>query len=93
MDNLTVLGMPLNWEEPPNYTVSPISAIVAMKGIDDDGDEVYAVMVTDGMNSVEAGGLAAYANLYCTEMMKGQIYGAASDKSQDKQVTGEESSS
>lgn len=83
MDNLTVLGMPLNWEEPPGYTVSPLSALVVMKGIDDDGDEVYAVMVTDGMSSVEAGGLATYAGVYCGEMMKGQIY-AAADKPQDK---------
>jgi len=79
--DLTVLGLPLQWEEPPNYTVSPISALVIMKGIDDDGDEVYAVMVTEGMTSVEAGGLANYADVYCGEMMKGQIY-ASADKSQ-----------
>lgn len=82
--DLTVLGLPLNWEEPEGYTVSPLSAIVVMKGIDDEGDEVYAVMVTEGMTPVEAGGLVKYASVYTGEMMKGQIYNAAANKSQSQ---------
>jgi hypothetical protein len=63
----TALGMPLvGLPESGNYTVHPLSAIVVMKGMDSDGDEVYAVLMTENMSPLEGVALARYADIYAT---------------------------
>lgn len=63
----TALGMPLvGLPETGDYTVHPLSALVIMKGMDSDGDEVYAVLMTDNMSPLEGVALAKYADIYAT---------------------------
>jgi hypothetical protein len=68
----TILGLPIAGELPSddNYTISPYSAIAVMKGIDSDGDEVYAVVMTENMSPVEGAGFARYLSLYADEMVR-----------------------
>jgi hypothetical protein len=37
-----------------------------MKGMDSDGDEVYAVLMTENMSPLEGVALARYADIYAT---------------------------
>ena len=63
----TALGMPLvGLPESGDYTIHPLSAIVVMKGMDSDGDEVYAVLMTENMSPLEGVALARYADIYAT---------------------------
>lgn len=71
----TILGLPLlaNLPTSGDYTVSPISAIAVVKGIDSDGDEVYAVVMTEGMTPVESAGLVQFASTYADEVLRGLV--------------------
>lgn len=83
----TVLGLPLVWEETDDYTISPLHALVIMKGIDSDGDEVHSVIMTENISALEGVGMARYASLYCEDELLGQIH-ASTGKSQKKQDSG-----
>lgn len=50
---LKIVGFPEN--------VSPVSAIVVIKCLDEDGDLAYYCRATDSLTVVEAIGMAAYA--------------------------------
>jgi hypothetical protein len=76
MEQPSVLGMPLNIDlgSDESYTVSPLSAMVVMKGIDSDGNEVCVVTTTEGISPVEALGYAAFASEYYAFQMRKTFY-------------------
>ena len=76
MSKYQALGMDLDWEDEEGVTISPLSCILISKGIDNDGDEVYAVMHTEGLTDVEALGMLNFGKLHCEDMVKATIYGA-----------------
>jgi hypothetical protein len=55
-----VFGMPfkINTGE---TTISPINTLTVIKGMDSDGDIVYALAMSEGMDIVDALALAQYA--------------------------------
>lgn len=55
----TVLGMSLV-NPPPSIT--PLSAVVILKALDEDGDLAYFTLATEGLLTVEAAGMMAYAD-------------------------------
>jgi hypothetical protein len=60
----TVLGMPLDVGEGDVITTAqPLSALVVVKALDEDGDIVYLTGATEGLQSVECLGMAEYAAL------------------------------
>lgn len=60
----TVLGMPID-AEPDDLirTAQPVAALVTVKVLFDDGEIGYLTRATDGLMSVEAVGMARYAQL------------------------------
>lgn len=74
----TALGLPLiGLPEQEGYTVSPLSALVVIKAIDSDGDEVYAVLMTPDMSPMEGTGLARFATLFCENGLQESIHASA----------------
>ena len=85
--NDTVLGLKLAGVPEGGSYVSPLSAFVVMKGMDNDGDTVYGVYMTEQMDFMEGAALVRYGDMYMTRIIN-DIF----DASQGQQVTGEESS-
>ena len=70
----TVLGLPLEWTDDPEVTVTPYSALVVMKGINSNGNEVFAVVNTTGLTNVEALGFLNFAKLYIEDEVRAELY-------------------
>lgn len=70
----TALGLPLDWTDEDGVTISPISAIVVAKGIDNEGNETYSVMNTKGLSNIEALGFLAFASLYVEDELRATLY-------------------
>jgi hypothetical protein len=68
MDN--VLGLPLDWKDMEGRKISPIHALVVLKGLDQDGYEVDTVMHTDGMALSNALGMARFAVLHVEDEVR-----------------------
>lgn len=79
-DAQTIMGLPISNPLPvgEDYSVSPYSAIAVIKGIDSDGDDVYAVIMTDGMTPTEGAGLLHFAVLYVDERLRETFASAGS---------------
>lgn len=61
MADVLVLGMPLDAEEnDPIRSAQPLSAVVVVKALDDDGKICYFGGATEGLMSVEALGMLRY---------------------------------
>lgn len=71
-----VFGLPLEWEAEEGYVISPIAAVVVIKAIDSDGEEIHAVVVTPGLTAVEALGMARMAVIHAEENVKQTMYSA-----------------
>lgn len=54
-----VCGLPLS--EPLPDGVTPLAAVVVVKGLDEDGDVAYYSRSTDGLMTVEAYGMLGFA--------------------------------
>jgi hypothetical protein len=64
VEKCIVLGMPLYvHDDDPIVTAQPISALVVVKALDEDGNVVYLTGATAGLLSVECLGMAEYAIL------------------------------
>lgn len=62
--DVTVLGMPLYAHENDQIrTAQPIAAVVIAKVLDEEGHVDYVTAATEGLKSVEALGMARYAQL------------------------------
>ena len=83
-DNSSVLGLPLDIDlSDGNTFITPYAAVVVLKGIDSDGDDVYIVSNTTGMTPVEATGLLKFAEVNYSERMRQSFYAAAESSSQE----------
>lgn len=59
-----ILGLPLDAAEDDQIAdITPLCALVVVKGLDEDGHVVYCTGATDGLKSVECLGMAEYAVL------------------------------
>jgi hypothetical protein len=78
MSSCEILGLPVSEGLPSDgsFTFSPYAVAAVVKGIDSDGDEGYAVLVTDGMMAMDLAGIAKYLTLYADERLKDQIRAA-----------------
>jgi hypothetical protein len=66
--------MDLNLVHGPDETViSPYSTLVVAEGMDSDGNVVFAVMTSEGLDPVKALGMANYARIYTEEILKDTI--------------------
>ena len=63
MPKSSVAGLPMRWEDGENNKIFPMAALVVLKGVDQEGDEVYLVTNSDGLQSVDALGMAHFAVL------------------------------
>ena len=63
MPDSSVAGLPMRWEDGENNQIFPMAALVVLKGVDMDGDEVYLVTNSEGLKSVDALGMAHFAVL------------------------------
>jgi hypothetical protein len=77
----TILGLPLahELETEGDYAVSPYSVVAVVRGFDSDGEEVHAVVVSEGMSAIEASGLLHFATVAMDEQLK-VISGAKPEK-------------
>lgn len=66
----TVLGMPLNLVDEKGVTISPLSALVVIKAIDNEGDIVYTLANTEGVTPVEGLGMINFGKLYLEHLVK-----------------------
>jgi hypothetical protein len=66
------LSLPLQWQMEDGQ-FHPLSALVVVKGLDEEGVEVYAIVLTEGLNPVEALGMAEYVHLHAQETVKNSI--------------------
>jgi hypothetical protein len=66
---MEIAGLPVNVVTTVD-TVSPYAAIAVIKGIDSDGDDVYAFLMTDGMTDVDAAGLVQYAKAFIDNSLR-----------------------
>jgi hypothetical protein len=64
-----VFGMPLNINT-GDHTISPINTVTIIKGMDSDGDIVYALAMSEGMDIVDALALTQYAWIDVQERVK-----------------------
>jgi hypothetical protein len=87
MENNTVLGLKLSGVPEGDSGISPLSAFVVMKGMDEDGDTVYGVYMTEMMDFMEGAALVRYGDMYITRIIN-DIF----DTSQSQQAPGEASS-
>lgn len=72
----TVMGMSLDWEDFAGNKIFPMAALVVMKGIDHEGDEVFTVTNTEGLTAVDALGMASFAVLHCEDSVRKNIAAA-----------------
>ena len=85
----TILGLPLesklpdDWSE-GGYHVSPVSALTIVKAIDSDGDEVHAVLFSEGMSFFEASALVNFGLIYTNEMLRKSFKSAKDGSSKKK---------
>ena len=71
----TVLGMPLDVGEDDLITsIQPLAAVVIVRGLDGDGDMVYATAATEGLHSLDAWAMARYAALKLETGMAGRMH-------------------
>ena len=64
MDELTVLGLPLEADEDDDIRdCTPLCAVVILKALDSNGEVRYYTSATAGLKSVEALGMVRYAGL------------------------------
>lgn len=68
------LGLPLEWQDEAGVTISPISALVIAKGMDNDGNETYSVMNSKGLSNIEALGYLAFAELFIQDELRADLY-------------------
>lgn len=80
-----VAGIPLDWRDEGGDNVFPLAALVIFKAVDKDGEEVHAIVPTEGLTEVDALGMAHYAVLYAEDQVRQTIY--------DNRPTEKESSS
>ena len=74
MSDYTALGLPLDWVDEEGVTISPISAIVIAKGMDNEGNETYSVMNSKGLSNIEALGFLAFAELFVQDEVRATLY-------------------
>ena len=74
MNDYTALGLPLDWVDEEGVTISPISAIVIAKGMDNEGNETYSVMNSKGLSNIEALGFLAFAELFVQDEVRATLY-------------------
>lgn len=75
-ENNTVMGLPTQWVDDPEQTVSPYSAITVVKGINGDGNEVFMVVNTEGLSNIEALGFLNFGLLYIQDEIRAELYQA-----------------
>lgn len=82
---MNLLGLPIaeGLEVDGDNTISPYCAIAVVKGFDSSGEEVHAVVITDGMSAIEASGLLHFATVALDEQLK-VLSGAKPKKSSKK---------
>jgi hypothetical protein len=57
-----VLGLPLDvTDDDPIHTITPLSAMVVVKGLDENGEVMYCTGATESLKSVECLGMAELA--------------------------------
>lgn len=81
-----ILGLPVEAGLPDDrdgYYVSPILAIAVVKAIDSDGDEVHAVIMSEGMTPVEGSGLLNFGKIYTDEILR-KTFSAKNQSSKKK---------
>ena len=62
-------GMPL-FLNTGDSTISPINTVTVIKGMDEDGDIVYALAMSEGMDIVDALALVHYAMIDVTSKVE-----------------------
>lgn len=70
----TVMGLPLQWVDDPDVTVTPYSAITIVKGINSNGNEVFMVVNTEGLSNIEALGFLNFGLLYIQDEIRAELY-------------------
>lgn len=76
-NNLTALGLELEWDDDQEFTISPANAMVIAEGFDSDGDTVHVVMATPGMTSVKGAGFVSFAKQWIDLKMMNEIVRAS----------------
>lgn len=64
------MGMPLTLDTGNGQTISPISTLIVTKAMDAEGDIVYGIAMSDGMDIMDALALAQYAIIDINERVK-----------------------
>lgn len=73
-DKVQALGLDLNLiHGDEESTISPYATLVVVQGMDSEGDTVYAVMTSEGLDPVHGLGMANYARLYAETTLKDLI--------------------
>jgi hypothetical protein len=75
-NDLRAMGIELDWTEEESRTISPLSCIVVAKGIDNEGDTVYAFICSKGMTNVEAAGYVRFADQHVNMRLQYDILSA-----------------
>lgn len=83
MSDYTALGLPLDWVDEDGVTISPLSAIVIAKGMDNEGNETYSCMNTKGLSNIEALGFLAFAKLFVEDEVRATLYETYRKNDQD----------
>jgi hypothetical protein len=65
--------MELDWIQNDLQIVSPLSCIVIAEGLDDEGDVVHAIMMTEGMGPVDAAGLLDLAKEWVALALQDEV--------------------
>lgn len=71
-----VMGMDLELVDDPDYTVSPLGAIVVIKGFDSNGDIVHTLATTGDISSVEGLGMLHFGVLFAEDKVRQSIVNA-----------------
>jgi hypothetical protein len=75
MTEAQVLGLPLSIDlGDEDYYVIPLSAVVIMKGMDNEGNDVWITTMTDGLTPVDALSYIHFADEHCTFELRKTFY-------------------
>lgn len=78
----TILGLEVDQDLPEG--IMPYSAVTIVKAMDNDGDEVHAVILTENISAFEASGLINFGQLYINDVLRKTFKGAKNRPSSQK---------